>query len=221
MTTSILNDVLLLKNETPEKLQEYLHTINLNIFDPIFHNSPNLKEAQQTITFILCCYSEDSPLLILRQDSKEEKEGICEYLQIPEYMRVKLMNLSDHETRRATTQYLRQFASPLFKALKMIEIQLEDLNLAITNREYKVIKDEEEKVILLYDFPTHAKAVTQYEMLCKRKDALEKELKSTITFKGIAEMKEYKFQHIEKKIRGGGNGLSLENSTLIKLGNHG
>lgn len=223
MTYSILNDALLLKNKPPEELQEYLHTINLLIFDPIFKNSQNLKEAQQTILFILCSYSEDSPLLILRRDSEEEKTGICEYLDIPEFMRGKLMQLSDAETRRATTTYIQQFASPLFKALKLLEIQLDDLNMAITNRVYVTVKEgkegKEEVTIPLYDFGAHAKAVTQYELLCKRKDALEKELKSTIQFKGIADLKEYKFQNLDKKIAKGANGISVENSKLIKLGN--
>lgn len=218
MTASLLNEAILLKNQPPEKLQEYLRLINLNIFDPIFHNSPKPEEAKQTILFILCAYSEDSPLLVLRRDTDEEKEGICDYLNIPDYMRGKLKLLTDSDTRKATTEYIRQFAAPTFKALKLIEIQMEDLNMAITNREYLVEKDDGEVKISLYDFKEHTKAVSQYELLCKRKDALEKELKNTVQYKGLSEMKEYKFQHIDKKISKGSGGISLENCKHIKLG---
>lgn len=177
MTISILNDALQIKEETPDKLQEYLHSINLTIFDPIFHVSANLVEAKQKVLFILCGYSEESPLVILRQDSKIEKEGICEYLQIPDFLRRSLMELSETEVRIATTQYLTQFAGPLFKALKLIDIQLEDLNLAITNKQY-YLKDGE--VIDLYDYKAHAGAVTQYEMLAKRKRLIEREISAQV-----------------------------------------
>lgn len=230
MTTSILNEVLLLRNEPPVKLQEYLHTINLTIFDPIFHKSSKAEEAKQKILFIITAYSEESPLLILRQDSNEEKEGICEYLQIPEYMRGPLKQLSDREVRQATTQYILQFAGPLFKALKLMDIQLEDLNLAITNREYVVVLKEDkskgdqdgskEVAIPLYDWTQHSKAVQQYEVLSKKKDSLEKELKNQLAYKAINELKEYKFQN-EKKISVRKDGICLESSNLIKIGWHG
>ncbi len=219
MTLSLLNEVLLLKDKEPGVLQEYLHSINLTIFDPIFKSAADQREAKQTVLFILCCYSEDSPLLILRRDSHEEQEGICEYLDIPEFMRSKLMHLTDHETRSVATQYIQEFATPTFKALKMMEIQMDDLNMAITNRKYVVEKNEEEITISLYDFKEHGKAVAQYELLAKRKKQLEDELKNTVAYKGIAELKEYKFHKIDKKISKGSGGISVENSKLIKLGN--
>lgn len=218
MTNSILNESILLRNQPPEKLQEYLREKLIDIFDPIFKNAAKIIEAQQTVLFILCAYSEDSPLLVLRRDTDEEKEGICEYLNIPDYMRGKLKQLTDSDTRKATTEYIRQFAAPTFKALKLMEIQMEDLNMAITNREYLVEKEDGEIKISLYDFKEHTKAVAQYELLCKRKDALEKELKNTVQYKGLSEMKEYKFQNIDKKLSKGTGGISLENSKYIKLG---
>src|ERR1035437_5499088 len=225
MTTSILNDALILRNEPGEKLQDYLRSINLTIFDIIFHNSSKLEEAKQTVLYILTAYSEDSPLLILRQDSKEEKEGICEYLGIPEFMRKKLMELSEPEMKKTTTQYIIQFAGPLFKALKLIEIQLEDLNIAITNREYlakdkeKAKKEEDADVTIpLYDWQQHSKAVQQYEILSKKKDALGKELKNHVAYKAINELKEYKFQNLEKKISKLKDGVSIESCKRIKIG---
>jgi|SRR6185436_4755552 len=227
MITSILNDCLLLKNEPADKLQGYLHSINLTIFDPIFHNSQSTEEAKQKILYLLCAYSEDSPLLILRQDSKEEKEGICEYLQIPDFMRKNLMELTDREVRLATTQYLIQFAGQLFKALKLIDIQLEDLNLAITNREYMTKENKSKKegkpdeIIFFYDTKEHTKAVFQYELLSKKRTALEKEIRNQGTYKAINELKEFKFQFIDKKINAVKDGVCMENARRIKIGMHG
>ncbi len=228
MITSILNDSLLLRKNPPQELKEYLKKINLSIFNEIYEEQKPI-EAHQIILYILCAYSEDSPLLILRQDSNEEKEGICDYLEIPDYLRGNLKQLKDRTTRQATTQYLLQFAGPLFKALKLIDIQLEDLNLAITNREYIVTpKEKEEKegeaketTITLYDWKEHSKAVQQYEILSKKKDALERELKNQLAYKAINEMKEYKFQNLDKKITKSKDGICLESSNLIKIGRHG
>lgn len=217
MTTSLLNDCLELRKDTPEKLYEYLQQKALTIFNPIYEkDKPN--EAKLTTLYLLCAFSEDSPLLLLRRDSDQEKEAICDYLDIPEYMRAPLYQLKSSEVRTAATQYLWQFASPLFKALKMIEIQAEDLNMAITNREYVVQPKEEEVKITLYDFKEHGKAVAQYEILLKRKDLLEKQLKSQIVHAGLSELKEFKFKREQGKPKTPKEGVSVENSKLIKFG---
>lgn len=225
MTTSILNDLLLLKGKDLLEILNYFNAINLNIFDAII-SKYNDQESKQIILFIVCAYSEDSPLLILRQDSKEEKEGICEYLQIPEYLRGGLIQLSDADTRKTVTQYILQFAGPTFKALKLIEIQLEDLNLAITNREYLVSpkdgkSEEEVKTVLLYDWKEHSKAVQQYEVLSRKKDVLEKELRNGQAYRAIGDLKEYKFQNLDKKISKTKDGVGIEHSKRIKIGMHG
>lgn len=199
MTVSILNDLLLLKNSPPEKTQEYLTSINLNIFDPIFHNTQKLLEAQQKVLFILCAYSEDSPLIILRQDSKEEKEAICEYLQIPDYMRGKLMNLTEPEVRRATTQYLSRFAGPLFKSLMFMKIQYEDFELNITNREFGSKKVDQagqdgapDMITYYYDIKEHGKAIAEHARLGKQIDQLEKQIKQQVKrMEGIEDLKEF------------------------------
>lgn len=225
MTISILNDILLLRKEPPEKTVEYLQTINLSIFDPIFHNSQNLQEAKQKVLFILCAYSEDSPLLIVRQDSNEEKEGICEYLGIPEYMREKLKHLTEQEVRKATTQYLTQFAGPLFKALMFMKIQQDDMELIITNREAVVKKTETTgettTTTETFDFKEHNKAITELARLSKAIDLAEKQIKGEANYPGIAEIKEWKNRGAGKKIALGGRGISIENSSLIKKRSNG
>lgn len=225
MTTSILNDCLLLKNQTPDKLQEYLHSINLTIFDNIFHNSSSTEEAKQKIFFILAGYSEDSPLLILRQDSNEEKEGICEYLQIPDFMRKKLKELSEPEVRRATTQYLSQFANPLFKSLMFMKIQYEDIELTITNRDSVVKKTtttgETTVTEEIFDNKEHSKAITELSRLGKAIEATERQLRSQSNYPGLMEMKDWKNRGAGKKIQLGGRGISIENSSLIKKRSNG
>ncbi len=224
MTTSILNDCLELKDKPLQEIKDYFQTINLITFNAIISKYTNEQEAKQIILFILAGYSEDSPLLILRQDSKEEKEGICEYLQIPEYLQGNLINLTDPDIRKTITAYILQFAGPLFRALKLYEIQLEDLNTAITNREYLVKQkdgkeeDEKEVEVSLYEWKEHSKAVQQFEILSKKKDALERELKSHGSYKAIAEMKEYRFRHLDKKINITIDGVCIENSKRIKIG---
>lgn len=213
MTTSILNDTLLLKNQTPDKLQEYLQSINLTIFDPIFHNSQNLEEAKQKVLYILTAFSEDSPLLILRQDSKEEKEGICEYLGIPEYMRGALQQLSDQDARRAVTEYLTKYAGVLFKTLMFLRIQYDDIQLGITSRAYtiKTRTTDKEGVVTeteMFDFKESGKAVMELLRLAKMIDTTEKQIRSQV--KKMEEIEDLKiFSQNAKdsgKIKGGRNG---------------
>ena len=196
MTNSILNDALLLRSEPGEKLQEYLHSINLTLFDSIFHNSPSIQEAKQKVLYILTAFSEESPLLILRQDSREEKEGICEYLQIPEFLRKNLMELSDHETRRAATQYISQFAGPLFRSLMFMKIQSDDYELMITNRDFAIKKtemiDDKEVTTETFDVKEHGKAIAEFARLSKTIDTLEKQIRQQVKrMEGIDDLKEF------------------------------
>lgn len=195
MTTSILNDCLLLKDKTLTEIEDYLKTINLTIFNAII-SKYNEMESKQIILFILCAYSEDSPLLILRQDSKEEKEGICEYLRIPEYLRPNLYSLLDEEIRKATTGYLTQFAGPLFRSLMFAKIQYDDFELGVTNRSYTIKttkkEGEAETTTELFDIKEHGKALAEMSRLAKNIDALEKQIKLQVKqFAGIEDLKSF------------------------------
>lgn len=201
MTKSILNDCLLIKDQPLEKLKEYLHSINLHVFDQILSrvatsgdNTIIETESKQTVLFILLGYSEDSPMVILRQGHREEKEAICEYLGIPEYMAIKLINLNDQTIRIAVTDYLEQFSGPEFKTLMFMKIQHEDFERDITNREYSSKKEE----TYYYDIKEHGKAIAESLRLAKNINALEKELKSQSTYKAIDEVKEWKFKGKDK-----------------------
>lgn len=177
MTISLLNDCLQLKEQPGEKLQDHLRSAGLQIFDPIFHGSQNSYEGKLKVLYILCAYSEDSPLLILRQDTKEEKEAICQYLQIPDYMRSYLFQLKEREVRTATTQYLTQFSGPLFKSYKFLQIQVEDIELDITNRAFGIKTTKDEVTTEVFDIKEHGKAVTEHSRLSRQLDKLEKEMR--------------------------------------------
>lgn len=184
MTISILNDALLLKKEPVTKLQEYFKSINIDIFDGILSSMPP-EDAKQAVLYILCAFSEESPLIVLQQDTKEEKAGICNYLGIPEYLAHQLMDLSTKEIRTAATRYLTEFAGPIFKSYKFLQVQVRDIELDITNRAFtikktEVGKNEEPDVITeTQDIKEHSKAVTEYARLCKQLDGIEKQIKTS------------------------------------------
>lgn len=203
MTTSILNDCLLLRNLPIEKLREYLSSINVTIFDNLIEKYK--EEATQIILYILCAYDEQSPLVIARQDSLAEQNGICEYLNIPEFKRTDLINLKEHYIRSAVTEYVTQFAGATFRSLALKKIQLRDLELAITNREYYTEvpgkaeeEGEEKKVIFKYDWKEHGLAIRQHNQLAKDIEIHEKEYKDRAKrMEGIEDLKSYSREGIE------------------------
>ncbi len=196
MTESVLNDVLLLKNTNIDKLTEYLHCINLLTFDDVIDKFG--KEAFHIILYIVTAYSEDSPLLILRQDSKTEQEGICEYLNIPEFKRKDLMELKDNYVRQAVTEYVTRFAGEVFRSLMFMKIQLRDYQLAITNKRYYTTKEpkdgsgeiQEEKIEFLFDWKEQGKAQQQCNILAKQIELTEKQIREQVKrMDGIEELK--------------------------------
>jgi hypothetical protein len=195
MTISVLNEAILLRNKPPEFLREYLSKINLTIFDDVYEAMSTL-EAHQAVLFILCGYSEESPLLILRQDTKEEKIGICDFLNIPDFRRPDLMNLKTPVVRRATTDYLQQFSGPLFRSLMFLKIQYNDLELDVTNRAAAVkkteTKDEVSTTTETFDYKEHGKAITEMIRLGREVDKLEKQLRDQVKrMDGIEELRDY------------------------------
>ena|ERR1700761_3624754 len=186
MTTSILNECLLLRSNPLQEMVEYLHSINITLFDSLIpQEEDELKstEAKQTILYILIAFSEDSPMIILRQDDRTEKTAICEFLQIPELYRNSLLNLTDSKVRTAVTTYVSQFAGPLFRNLCFLKIQLADYELNITNRSYGAfdkLDDEGKPISYNYDVKEHSKAVTETIRLSKEIDKLEREIKSQV-----------------------------------------
>lgn len=221
MITSLLNDILLLKNQPEEKLIDYLKAANLTIFDNIIAKYTP-REYHQIINYIFCAFSEDSPMLILRQDSKEEKEGICEYLQIPEYLCGQLMGLTDSIVKKAAIQYVEQFAGYEFKTLMLLKIQHDDFMRDITNRNFPgpVKKsdgedEENEKIEYYYDIKEHGKALKELQMLAKSITQIEDQLKNKVRHSAIDEIKDWRHRGKGKNIKLGTSGISIENSTLI------
>ncbi len=208
MIISILNDCLLLRNRPPEELRDYFSRINLRLFDAIFSKLDPLQ-AHQTVLYIVSAYSEDSPLQILRQDNKEEKLGICEFLEIPEFLRLNLMDLKDPDVRRAVTSYLNQFAGPLYKSWQFLRIQLQDLENDIINRAFATRKEETAtsdggdddeddvpaaptNITIYWDIKEHFKAVNQHTILSKQIAAIEALIRGQVKkMDGIEEMNNF------------------------------
>lgn len=228
MTKSILNDCLLIKNEPLQKFIDYFKEINVKTFDTILSRTM-LPEAEnkQAILFILTAYSEDSPLVILRRDAKEEQEGICEYLNMPEYMRRPLIDLTDQTIRTTAVNYLEQFAGPEFRNLMFCKIQLNFYEKSITEQAFKIKRTEKSKdgegeiYSEIFDQKEHGKAIKEARQLSKDIATQEKEIKNQFVYKGILALKEYKFQNIDKKINSVKDGICLESSKLIKIGRNG
>lgn len=214
MITSILNDLLLLKDQPGEKIKEYIETHNIAPFADILEKFTQHTEYKDIILYIACAYSEDSPLVVIRQDSTIEQEGICDYLQIPDYKTKALIELKDNEVRKAATQYLLQFATPVFKSLQFMRIQLADIQLRLTNRDYIIKKEEEGVTTESYDQKAHGQAMKDYMYMSKQLDDLEKQLKTGIrNYKAIDAMREWKAKRGQKESQG--SGIAIENSALI------
>lgn len=213
MITSLLNDILLLKNSPFEKTVDYLHTTGIAIFDTIINATRyNEKEKHQIILYIFCAYSEDSPLIVLRQESKDEKEQICEYLDIPEINRHNITTFHDQDIRQAVTTYLWQFAGDNFRNLMFMKIQYEDFDRDITNREFTTSKDE----LIYYDWKEHGKAINERDKLARAINKLELEIRKQVkTYEGIEEMRAWK-DKVKDKWKPSSRGMQMENSILIK-----
>jgi len=179
MTTSLLNDCLLLRAGTEEKLREYLHSVNLLVFDPLFdrlHRTDAGLTVPQIVLYILCAYSEDSPMIILRQDVLTEQNNICEFLQIPEIFRPDLINLKDSQIKRVAVDYVNQFASPVFRSMMFTRIQIRDFEIAMTVRDFSVLKPGDDKEYY-YDSKEHGKITSEHMRLCKQLADMEKQVK--------------------------------------------
>lgn len=206
MTHSILNDLMLLRTSPIQDWFAYLKRINVNTFDEIFSgysegDKNTDSKIKNTIMFILCAFDESSPMVVARQDSKEEKENICELLDIPEYQRHALVYLSDAAIRKATTSYLIQFAGEQFRNLMFMRIQLMDFELMITNKEF-VTEATDETKRPTYDSKDHLKCIQQKEILSRMIDKTEKEMAAKAKLAGLDIMREWKDKEVRTKKKG-------------------
>ncbi len=201
MTHSLLNDCLILfrKPEYPQSIVEYFETVNVRTFNPIFTSLMEPKDAADTVLFILCAYSEESPMIISRQDSTEEKIQICEYLGIEESRREYLIFLRDQQAKQCVTNYIVQFCGEEFRNLMMMKIELADYTYDIANRnfrtsEIKATGDEKEptKIEYFYDQKEHNKAVMERTKLAKMIETTEKTLFQKAKRMGITDLDDWK-----------------------------
>lgn len=175
MTRSILDDVLGLEEKTVESLKAYFDSIGVQTFTPIYP----LPDAYKIILFILCAYSEESPMLICNQDVYTEKNNICDKIGIPEYMRGTLFRMDQSVIRDAVKKYLLDFASAEFKNLQFLKINLMDVEDILAGKLCrKEVKEEEVVITTEFDDVTYRKLLEQSTRLAKDIAKAERELKT-------------------------------------------
>lgn len=124
MVISVLNEALKHKEDTPSDFRDFFFNINCILFAPIF-NKYTASEAKIIVLYILYCYSEESPWLILNADSIDQKNHIANTLQLPEYLRSGVINMEDDEVRGCIVDWLDFQGKKEFRLLKIKETQYE------------------------------------------------------------------------------------------------
>ena len=185
MTKSILNDCLLLRKEPVQKIFAYFKSIGLTMFDGLL-NGDKIKE----VLYVLAAYSDESPLVIARQDDIQQKRRICSFLEIPEPEIEDLINLKDKEVRNAAIKFMQEFCGIEFSAWMRMKVQYNDYDIAITSRDEYLIEDKEGNK--KYDVKAHGDAVKQMAYLSREIAKMEKVLtEKNKQFDGISEMKQW------------------------------
>lgn len=185
MTHSILNDCLTIwQSNTADKtakLQEYFDTVNVSIFNKLLANNDSEKAAIM-VMFAIIGFSEESPMVVIKQDSIEEKRNICKYLGVTDSkLAEEISYLRDKDLKEAATDYLVSFAGEEFRSLMFCKIQLADYEYDITNRRFREANvestgDEEAptKVSFNYDIKEHNRAVLERARLAKEIEKMER-----------------------------------------------
>lgn len=186
MTYSILNDCLTIWQSTQEidkhgKLLEYFQTINVPIFDTLLGKEDKDKAAI-LVMFSVLGYSEDSPMIVLKQDSIQERRNICTFLGVKSPKEIEeIAYLRDPELKQAVTDYMVQFCGEEFRSLMFCKIQLADYDYDITNRKFRDSVEESTgdketptKIVYYYDSKEHGKAVMERIRLAKEIEKMEK-----------------------------------------------
>lgn len=175
MTRSILDDVLQLEPINIGSLRKYFDDIALFIFSPLY----SLPDGEQIIMFILCAYSEDSPMLVCNEDYEMEKNAICDKLNIPDYKRSQLIHLSDSIIRQCVIDYLRLFAGAEFQNLQFLKRKLADVEeILVRMLCRREVKGQEEVLTTEFDEGTHSRLIKESRGLAEDIERIEKSLKA-------------------------------------------
>jgi hypothetical protein len=185
MTHSILNDCLTIWQSSAvdktAKLQEYFDTINVYIFNKLLASKDSEKAAIM-VMFAIIGFSEESPMVVIKQDSIEEKRNICKYLGVTDSKLIdEIAYLRDRELKEAATDYLVAFAGEEFRSLMFCKIQLADYEYDITNRMFResIIESTGDegsptRVEYTYDIKEHNRAVLERARLAKEIEKMER-----------------------------------------------
>lgn len=199
MTPSILEVVgINCKDKSTKELKNYLHeSLNIYLFDIIFDKFTLGEESSFIIWYILYAYTEESPFLINNANAIKEKDAICDRVQMPEYLRDKVINLNDEAVRKAVIDHVDYFAGYEFKTLQFMKTQYDDIMGMIIRKDFheKVNEDSlnglgEKTTIVkfIFDVKKYFEAEGKVENLGKRIAKLEAELKNRHKWRFLPEL---------------------------------
>lgn len=136
--------------EPSDVIYKKLDEINCRLFEPLW-NEPdvnckayifNRDEAATIILYIIYAYSQHSDWLIIGADSAEEKVGIAERINMPEFLYQKVIKLQSSIVRKVVVHYLNTQSSRAFKYLSfkkdMYEAAMDNGIMSLTDKEGKV-----------------------------------------------------------------------------------
>jgi hypothetical protein len=174
VTHSILNDVLAMRRGDTVALDAYLERTGITVFEPI-KGHPWRFDA---ILYILCAYSEDSPMVVLGRDSADEKAAICFKLQLPDDLAQAFSTLSDKAFKKCVMDYLYAFAGPEFQNVQFLRIQLANIQKIVTEMLCFTAKDDGEGVLTTeFDAATYSRLLKESREVAAAIARTEKDLK--------------------------------------------
>ena len=186
-------------------LIDLLKSLGITVFDPIFKAyGHDERKPYHIVLFILYAYSEESPLVILRRDSRAEAEAIVELLNIPTYISDTLVDLQDKVILQAIVDYVELFQTMLWRTLTQMKIQYANSQRALTMD--SIVKDDGTT-----DYKERIAVTKSLEQLSKTIDKIESELKvrKNEQFRNIVKTD---YKHTLTKTKQGG----IEDSSQIK-----
>lgn len=102
-----------------------LRDINVSLFDALYigegdKSGPYTRgEAAIIILYIIYAYSKESDFLILGAETSEERYGIAQRVNLPEYLHQKVVKLSCPVVRAVVVAYLNKQTGRVFKYLQL------------------------------------------------------------------------------------------------------
>lgn len=214
MIVSLLDHMISFASKTNLEMLNELHRINCPVFDPLFDKYNVEGEATGIVMFILYGYSQESPMLIATADNEREKKGILEFLNIPEYMRGPLLELTDTVILSCLEDFLNTYAGEEWKLLQWLTIERNSWQRMIVRRELVIKqtygKGDNTVTEESFDVMGTMRATQNVERLTKSIDKLQSTIKQKYQYMNLAQR-----DIIASRRKAGGRSIALETSKEI------